>query len=200
MASTGNISNDTNKRTAGRPRRFDRAAGVATAEALFHHHGYDALGIKAICDAFGVRQPALYAAYGSKAGLFEAALGRYAEGPYAAFVAAAMEGAATPEGAFHAVLGSAAQLYATDPERTGCLALEASTNASEPAARQAAAALVEATRAALAARYAALGAAAPEAWADATIAGMRGLSAEARAGQSADALVAAASVIARSRS
>ena len=197
MPSTGNVSRDTNKRGPGRPRRFDRAAGVGVAEALFHHHGYDALGIKAICDAVGVRQPALYAAYGSKAGLFEAALERYAGGPYAAFVAEAMDGATTPADALRAVLDAAARLYAADPERTGCLALEASTTASEPAARRAATELVEATRRALAARYAALGADLPEAWADATIAGMRGLSAEARAGRPPDALVAAAGVIAR---
>lgn len=195
MPSTENVSADTNKRGPGRPRRFDRDAGAAAAEALFHRHGYDALGVKAICDAVGVRQPALYAAYGSKAGLFEVVLRRYAEGPYAAFMVAAMAEATTPAEAFRAVLDAAARLYAADPERKGCLALEASLNASEPEARQAAAELVEATRKALAVRYAELGAALPEAWADATIAGMRGLSAEARAGRPADALAAAASVL-----
>ena len=196
MPSTNKVSEDTKKRGRGRPRRLDRAAGVAAAEALFHQHGYDGLGIVAICDAIGVRQPAMYAAYGSKAALFEMALARYAAGPYATFVGESIDSAATPAEALRAALHAAARLYAADPERTGCLALEASTSASEPAARKAAAELVEAVRAALAVRYAALGAERPEAWADATIAGMRGLSGEARAGRSAAALVAAAEVMA----
>lgn len=199
MPSTDNIPKDTKLRVGGRPRRLDRDEGVATAEALFHAHGYDALGIKALCDAVGVRQPSLYAAYGSKADLFVAALGRYATGPYAAFVAEAVAGADTPEDAFRAVLDRAARLYAADPERKGCLAIEASSNASEPAARHAAIGLVEATRAALTTNYSALAADSPQAWADATITGMRGLSAEARAGRETDALAAAAAVIARPR-
>lgn len=197
MASIDNISDDTKKRRRGRPRRLDRGEGVALAEALFHARGYDALGIKALCDAFGVRQPALYAAYGSKAELFGLALERYASSPYATFIVEALDPSTTPREALHAVLSGAARLYAADPERRGCMALEASANASDPAARQAASNLVKAVRGTLAARYAALGpgADAPEAWADATIAGMRGLSAEARMGRSADDLAAAAAVI-----
>jgi TetR/AcrR family transcriptional repressor for divergent bdcA len=197
VPSTDNISKDTKSRPRGRPRRLDREDGVALAEALFHRHGYDALGIKALCDAVGVRQPALYAAYGSKAELFGLTLARYAAGPYAAFIADAVEGATTPSEALQAVLAGAARLYAADPERTGCMALEASAHASEPAARSAASELVETARGSLATRYAALGADRPGAWADATIVGMRGLSTEARTGRSADDLAAAAAVISR---
>ena len=167
------------------------------AEALFHARGYDAVGIKVLCDTFGVRQPALYAAYGSKAQLFGLALARYAESPYAAFIAEAIDGATTPSEAFRAVLDGAARLYAADPERTGCMALEASANASESTARKAACELVDAARAALTARYAELGADVPEEWANATVVGMRGLSTEARMGRNTDDLVAAAAVIAR---
>ena len=196
MPSTNKVSEDTKKRGRGRPRRLDRAAGVAAAEALFHRHGYDGLGIVAICDAIGVRQPAMYAAYGSKAALFERALARYAAGPYATFVGESIDGATAPAGALRTVLDAAARLYASDPDRTGCLALETSTTASDPEARQAAMDLVETVRATLAARYAGLGAEHPEAWADATIVGMRGLSGEARAGRSADALVEAVEIMA----
>ena len=170
---------------------------MALAEALFHARGYDAVGIKALCDTFGVRQPALYAAYGSKTELFGLALARYAASPYAAFIAEAIDGATTPSEAFRAVLDGAARLYVADSERTGCMALEASANASDPAARKAACELVDAARTALAARYAELGANAPEEWANATIVGMRGLSTEARMGRNTDDLVAAAAVIAR---
>lgn len=65
--------------TGGRPSRrlFDRKAGVATAKELFHQHGYDAVGVAEITRALNINPPSLYAAYGSKAGLFERCLAMY---------------------------------------------------------------------------------------------------------------------------
>jgi TetR/AcrR family transcriptional repressor for divergent bdcA len=61
-----------------RPRReFNREEGIAKAQALFHRHGYDGVGVAALTEALNINPPSLYAAYGSKAGLFERALERY---------------------------------------------------------------------------------------------------------------------------
>lgn len=60
MSKINIVMNDT-KILCGRPARLYRADGAAIAEKLFHGIGYDdQLGVAEICDALGVRQPALY--------------------------------------------------------------------------------------------------------------------------------------------
>lgn len=69
------------KRVGGRPRGFDREAALDTAMQLFWRHGYEGVSISDLTDAIGIAPPSLYAAFGSKAGLYREALDRYAEGP-----------------------------------------------------------------------------------------------------------------------
>lgn len=179
-----NISNDTQKRPRGRPRAFDSDAGVETALRLFHARGFAAVATAELCEAIGVRPPSLYAAYGSKLGLYERALKRYRESPMATFVIEALADADDPDEAIKAVLFTAAERYAADPERRGCMALEGSVAPGDANARERAAALVDATGAVLREQLAALGSAHPDADADAVLIGMRGLSAAAKAGTS----------------
>ncbi|MBO0143331.1 TetR/AcrR family transcriptional regulator [Agrobacterium sp. Ap1] len=61
---------------------FDREEGVAIAQGLFHERGYDAVSVADLCDALGIVAPSLYAAYGSKAELFNRAMGRYVENDF----------------------------------------------------------------------------------------------------------------------
>ena len=58
---------------------FDREQGVAIAQGLFHERGYDAVGVADLCLSLGIVAPSLYAAYGSKAELFNRAMKRYVE-------------------------------------------------------------------------------------------------------------------------
>jgi len=58
---------------------FDREHGVAIAQALFHERGYDAVGVAELTKALDINPPSLYAAYGSKAELFDRAMRRYIE-------------------------------------------------------------------------------------------------------------------------
>ncbi|HEY0491768.1 MAG TPA: helix-turn-helix domain-containing protein [Telluria sp.] len=60
-------------------RTFDRQAGVAVAKELFHERGFDAVGVAELTRALDINPPSLYAAYGSKAGLFERCLAMYVE-------------------------------------------------------------------------------------------------------------------------
>ncbi|AJE48815.1 TetR/AcrR family transcriptional regulator [Celeribacter indicus] len=64
----------------GRPRGFDRDEAIATAMRLFWRHGYEGVSLAMLTDAIGVAPPSLYAAFGSKAGLYREAVDRYATG------------------------------------------------------------------------------------------------------------------------
>ena len=63
----------------GRPRGFDRDAALDAALDLFWRHGYDGVAISDLTAAIGIAAPSLYAAFGNKAALYRAALGRYQE-------------------------------------------------------------------------------------------------------------------------
>lgn len=61
----------------GRPRSFDVDAITERALGVFWEHGYEATSLGALVAATGINVSSLYAAYGSKRGLFQAAMGRY---------------------------------------------------------------------------------------------------------------------------
>ena len=62
----------------GRPRLFDRDLAVELAADLFRKRGYEGVSITDLTDAIGIGRPSLYAAFGSKAALFEEVLDRSA--------------------------------------------------------------------------------------------------------------------------
>jgi AcrR family transcriptional regulator len=73
----------------GRPRQFDLDDALDRALKVFWHKGYEGATLPDLTKAMGINRPSLYAAFGSKEGLFRKALDRYAEGP-AAYVQAAL--------------------------------------------------------------------------------------------------------------
>lgn len=66
-------------RNRGRPRAFDRDRVVLDAARLFWRRGYSGTSTRALTAALGLSTSSLYAAFGSKAGLFEEAVRTYAE-------------------------------------------------------------------------------------------------------------------------
>ena len=66
-------------RQRGRPRTFDRNALLDAALEQFWLRGFDGASISELTAASGCTAPTLYAQFGSKEGLFEAAVGRYVE-------------------------------------------------------------------------------------------------------------------------
>lgn len=64
------------KRRSG-PRTFDRDKAIETAMHLFWRHGYEGVSLTDLTSAIGIAPPSLYAAFGSKAGLYREALDRY---------------------------------------------------------------------------------------------------------------------------
>ncbi|MEU3838756.1 TetR/AcrR family transcriptional regulator [Streptomyces sp. NPDC028635] len=67
------------ERTRGRPRAFDRDRAVLDAARLFWRRGYSGTSTRALAATLGLSTSSLYAAFGSKAGLFEEAVRTYAE-------------------------------------------------------------------------------------------------------------------------
>ncbi|MGD9702907.1 MAG: TetR/AcrR family transcriptional regulator [Ilumatobacteraceae bacterium] len=61
----------------GRPRSFDVDAVTERALGVFWEHGYEATSLDALVVATGINVSSLYAAYGSKRGLFQAAMTCY---------------------------------------------------------------------------------------------------------------------------
>ncbi|MEP7454063.1 TetR/AcrR family transcriptional regulator [Phyllobacterium sp. SB3] len=70
------------KRRSG-PRTFNRDQAVDTAMRLFWRHGYEGVSLNDLTAAIGIAPPSLYAAFGSKAGLYREALDRYSGLPRA---------------------------------------------------------------------------------------------------------------------
>lgn len=66
-------------RGRGRPRAFDREAALAQATRVFWSKGYEATSISDLTKAMGIGSPSLYAAFGSKEGLYAEALRHYGE-------------------------------------------------------------------------------------------------------------------------
>lgn len=62
-----------------RPRKFDIDAAIDRAVDVFWEHGYEGSSLAVLTAAMGINPPSLYAAFGSKQGLFERALERYRE-------------------------------------------------------------------------------------------------------------------------
>ncbi|WP_229072294.1 TetR/AcrR family transcriptional regulator [Actinoplanes sp. DH11] len=60
-----------------RTREFDVGEAVTRATHLFWHQGYEATSMRELAERLGVGQGSLYAAFGSKDGLYRAALEHY---------------------------------------------------------------------------------------------------------------------------
>jgi TetR/AcrR family transcriptional repressor for divergent bdcA len=179
-----------NSRPRGRPRRFDPDQAVATAQRLFHAHGYDAVSVADVTNALGINPPSFYAAFGSKAGLYARVLDRYAGTGAIPLVDLLRPDRPVAE-SLASVLEEAARRYAADPDTTGCLVLEG-TRSNDREAREAAcifhAAAEDMIRLYIAARY-------PEEavrLTDFVSTTMAGLSAKARNGHGLDRLLASA--------
>lgn len=62
----------------GRPRGFDREGALRQAMNVFWAKGYESTSMTELIDAMGIASPSLYAAFGSKEGLFHEAVSLYA--------------------------------------------------------------------------------------------------------------------------
>ena len=61
----------------GRPKTYDRATVTAAAMELFWQRGYHDVSTRELVDAMGINMSTLYTEFGTKAGLFSAAVDYY---------------------------------------------------------------------------------------------------------------------------
>lgn len=129
------------KSRGGRPWSFDRDEAIETAMRLFWRSGYEGVSIGDLTREIGVAPPSLYAAFGSKAGLYKEALDRY-EDKFGSLDLTAVEKAATLAEAVRALLVGAVRAVTSPDRESGCM-ISSGTVAChpdlEPIARDAAA-------------------------------------------------------------
>jgi AcrR family transcriptional regulator len=105
-----------------RPRDFDIDLAIDTALQQFWKKGYEGTSLTDLTEAMGISRPSLYAAFGSKEGLFQRALERYLQGP-AAGVAVALE-APTAREAVERLLYVYADAIGSAARPPGCLLVQ----------------------------------------------------------------------------
>ena len=103
-----------------RPRKFAPAEVEEALLGVFWSRGYARASLEELTDATGLLRGSLYAAYGDKEEMFRAATRRYV-----ADLAAALATEKTGLAAVANVLDTVVRLTARDPERRGCLMLNA---------------------------------------------------------------------------
>jgi AcrR family transcriptional regulator len=106
----------------GRPREFDLGGVLDRAMEVFWAKGYDGTSISELTKAMGIGSPSLYAAFGSKEGLFRAVLDQYGR-QRIQFLDQALN-APTARGVALRLLTAAAKLYAEENDHRGCLLVQ----------------------------------------------------------------------------
>lgn len=107
-----------------RLREFDTEAAVQAAMVAFRRHGYDGTSIQDLVEATGVGRGSLYAAFGSKDGLYLAAVDRYRE-QYATPLIDVLRGGAPARELIREVLVSVVDEIVRDGDRLACLIVTA---------------------------------------------------------------------------
>jgi AcrR family transcriptional regulator len=107
---------------AGRPRTFDRDAALEAAMHTFWRKGYGGASLADLTKAMHINAPSLYAAFGSKDGLYRMALDRYERGP-AAYGAQAL-GKPRIREAVRALLYGALDVSTNNKHPGGCLLVQ----------------------------------------------------------------------------
>jgi AcrR family transcriptional regulator len=107
---------------------------------VFWRKGYEGASLEDLTEAMGINRPSLYAAFGSKEGLFRRALDLYARGPAAFFERALDE--PTARAVAEQLLNGTINLLTRPKQPRGCLMVQgalACGDAAEPLRREVAA-------------------------------------------------------------
>ncbi|WP_217559473.1 TetR/AcrR family transcriptional regulator [Paenibacillus sp. GbtcB18] len=105
-----------------RQREFDEDAALDAAMRLFWEKGYEAASLTELTARMGIQRPSMYAAFGSKKELFEAALRSYTQA-HAARIRAKLQSRTSVKDAFRALFeGIVADEYEGSLNR-GCFSI-----------------------------------------------------------------------------
>jgi AcrR family transcriptional regulator len=116
---------------AGRPRTFDTDAALENAMQVFWRKGYEGTSLSDLTAAMGINPPSLYAAFGSKDGLFRKAMDRYEAGPGGYTPKALL--APTAREVAEQLLAGAVALHGTARNPRGCLGVQGALACGEAA-------------------------------------------------------------------
>jgi len=112
----------------GRPRAFDRAEALQKAMLVFWDKGYQATSLSDLTEAMGIGSPSLYAAFGSKEGLYREAVDLY-EASESDEIAGPLSLAATARGAIEGYLMASAAVFTRPGRPPGCMVVLSAVNA-----------------------------------------------------------------------
>lgn len=107
---------------AGRPREFDMDQAVERALGLFWRRGYEGTSMSDLTEALGITRASLYAAFGSKEGLFQRVMERYEARAGAYRIAA--DRAPTAREAVRLLLNGPVELHGDKQNPPGCLGVQ----------------------------------------------------------------------------
>ncbi len=118
----------------GRPREFDRDAALEAAMLLFWRKGFAMTSMNDLCEAMGIRSPSLYAAFGSKEGLFLEAIDHYVRTVGPPVWDRLSEGATARAGVENLLLAATESLPKSRSTPAGCMAALGAVGDEWPAA------------------------------------------------------------------
>ncbi|GAY16160.1 TetR/AcrR family transcriptional regulator [Mycobacterium sp. shizuoka-1] len=102
-----------------RPPKFDREEALRCAMQLFWERGFDGASISDLTEAMGISPPSLYAAFGDKQALYDAAVDLY---ELTAVVPPALQ-APTAREVFEQMLDRAVEFYTRPGHPRGCFVI-----------------------------------------------------------------------------
>ena len=104
----------------GRPRGFDREEALRQAMRVFWAKGYENTSMTDLINAMGIASPSLYAAFGSKEGLFHEAVSLYAA-EQGCDIWESLDREPGIVAAISAFLEATARTYSTEGQPQGCM-------------------------------------------------------------------------------
>ena len=113
----------------GRPRSFDREQALDAAMRVFWAKGFASASMSDLTAAMGIASPSLYAAFGSKEGLFREAVDRYVAVNSPSFWGV-ME-APTARASVEGLLRNAAEAFSCPNSPAGCMVLQTAAEMGE---------------------------------------------------------------------
>lgn len=115
------------KRGRGRPKAFDPDSALDQAMMLFWDRGYEGTSVDELSAAMGISPSSIYATFGDKEKLYQAAIDRYLAGP-GAYTAGILAKAPTARMAVEEILMTSPALLTRKDRPTGCMLANAVTH------------------------------------------------------------------------